>query len=197
VDAVMVLVALVATVLLNAIGLGLLSLSTTDVTIAASFRQASQMLYAAEAAAECALADLARAPSWSGVLSGTASSAFRDATLTPVLDSGERLDLAALTASLQSASDAEARRGPDNPRWRLFVHQPFSRISRSAAALEYVAAWVADDASETDADPFSDRNDIVIVRAQALGPQGLQRAVEATVAKDDVGLRVLSWREVR
>jgi hypothetical protein len=193
----MALVALVVTLLLNVIGLGLLSLSNTEAAIASNYRQASQMLYAAEAAADCALAGLAHASSWNGVLSGAASSVFRDTTLTPVLASGERFDLAALTVSLQAHSDADARRGADNPRWRLFVYQPLSRMVRSAVASEYLVAWVADDAAEEDGDPLSDANDIVVIRAQALGPRGLQRAVEATVAKDDVGVKVLSWREIR
>ncbi len=193
----MVLVALVATVLLNAIGLGLLSLTTTEALIASNYRQTSQLLYAAEAAADCALADLGRPASWTSVLSGISPSSFRDATLTPVLASGERIDLIAMTSALQSASDASARRGANNPQWRLFVYQPLSRVTRSAPVAEYLVAWVADDAAESDDDPLTDRNDIVTIRAQALGPLGLQRAVEATVVKDALGVSLLSWREVR
>jgi hypothetical protein len=193
----MVLVALVATTLLNAIGLGLLSLSSTDMAIASNYRQANQMLYAAEAGADCALSGLAHASQWSHVLSGATPSVFQDATLRPVLASGEQLDLVALTASLQSASDADARRGADNPRWRLFVYEPLSRLARAADASEYVVAWVADDAAEVDGDPLSDSNDIVVIRAQALGPQGLRRTVEAAVTKDVAGVKTLSWREIR
>lgn len=193
----MVLIALVTTVLLNAIGLGLLSLSNTETSIASNYRQASQLLYAAEAAADCAIADVARASSWNDVLAGTARSTFRDTTLTPILASGERLDLAALTTSLQATSDADARRGADNPAWRLFLYQPLSQIARSGSASEYVAAWVADDAAESDGDPLSDRNDIVSIRAQAFGPHGLQRTIEVALTKDPVGVKALSWREIR
>lgn len=193
----MVIVALIATALLNAIGLGLVTLTNTEAAIASNYRQSSEALYGAEAAADCALSELTRATSWNDVLSGASQSAFRDATAAPVLPSGERLDLAALTASLQAASDADARRGANNPRWRLFVYLPLSRIARSTNASGYVVAWVADDAAETDDDPLADRNDIVTVRAQAVGSQGLQRTVEATVTKDEIGVRLLSWREVR
>lgn len=193
----MVIVALIATAVLNAIGLGLVTLTNTEATIASNYRQSSEILYAAEAAADCALSGLVRATSWNSVLSGASQAVFRDATMAPVLPSGERVDLAALTASLQAASDADARRGANNPRWRLFVYQPLSRISRSAHASEYVVAWVADDATETDDDPLTDRNDIVTVRAQAFGSQGLQRSVEATITKDAIGVSLLSWREVR
>ena len=193
----MVVVAIVTTVLLNALGLGLVSLSNTEATIASNYRQASQMLYAAEAAADCALADLARAPSWDSVFTGATRSTFRDTTLTPVLRTGEHVDLAALTAVLQAATDAELRRGADNPRWRLFLYQPLARVARTSRAEEYVVAWVADDASEADGNPAIDSNGIGTVRAQALGPQGAQRTVEATVVKNDVGVAVLSWREIR
>jgi hypothetical protein len=155
------------------------------------------LLYAAEAAAETALAGLAQASSWNDVLSGATPSTFRDGTLTPMLTAGQRLDLAALTSALQAASDADARRGADNPRWRLFVYQPLAGLTRSASATDYVVAWVADDAAEVDGDPLADANDIVTIRAQALGPQGRQRTVETTVTKDDVGIKILSWREVR
>jgi hypothetical protein len=131
------------------------------------------------------------------VLSGATVSMFRDTTLTPALSNGERLDLVAITAALQSASDADIGRGADNPRWRLFVYQPLARIARSALAPEYVAAWVADDASEADGDPLSDTNGRATVRAQAIGAQGAQRTVEATVVRNDVGVAVLSWREIR
>jgi hypothetical protein len=197
VGALMVLVALVATALLNAIGLGLVSISNTEIAIASNYRQASQTLYAAEAAADCALDGLAHAASWSDVLAGATASPYGDATLTPVLPSGERVDLAAITRDLQAASDAEVRRGANNPRWRLFVHTPMARLARAPLAEEYLAAWVADDPTETDGDPLVDGNDIVMVRAQALGPWGRQRTIEATVARDAAGVSLLAWRELR
>ena len=46
-----VIVALMATVLLNALGLGLIALTNTEATIASNFREASEIAYAAEAAA--------------------------------------------------------------------------------------------------------------------------------------------------
>ena len=193
----MVIVALVVTALLSAIGLGVLSLTNTEASIAVNFRYSSELLYAAEAAAECAVSDLRRATSWSGVLSGASVSAFRDATLAPTLPSGERLDVTALTSAWQTASDAEARRGANNPRWRLFLYQPLSRMARTPNAAAYVVAWVADDGTEVDNDPLTDANGVVTVRAQAFGSGGLQRTVEVALARNEIGVSLVSWREIR
>lgn len=192
-----VVVALMAIVLLSALGAGLIALTNTETTIASNFREGSATDYAAEAAGECAVAEAIKAASWSGVLSGGFSSAFRDGTLTPTSASGATLDLIGMTASLQSASDAAARRGLDNPRWRLFLYRPLSAITRSVDARSYAVAWVADDAAETDNDPLRDTNGVIAVRATAVGRPGSQRTVETILSRSSVGVGILSWREIR
>lgn len=192
-----VIVALMVTVLLNALGAGLIALTNTEVTIASNFREGSATYEAAEAAVECAVSDVSKAASWTDVLSGGVISAFRDGTLTPTLESGATLDLMALTASLQSASDAAARRGVDNPQWRLFLYRPLAAITRSPDARSYVVAWVADDAAETDNDPLSDTNGVIAMRATAVGRPGMQRTIETILSKSSVGVSILSWREIR
>jgi hypothetical protein len=79
----------------------------------------------------------------------------------------------------------------------LFLYRPLSQLARAADAPEYVVAWVADDLAETDNDPLRDSNGAVSVRAQAIGRHGIQRTVEATIANENLGVGVLSWREVR
>ena len=192
-----VIIALMATVLLSALGAGLIALSNTETTIASNFRSGTATSYAAEAAGECAVSEVIKAASWSDVLSGVVSSTFRDGTLTPTIASGTTLDLTGLTASLQSASDAASRRGLDNPRWRLFLYQPLSAITRSPDARSYVVAWVADDAAETDNDPLRDTNGVIAVRATAVGREGSQRTVETILSRSSVGVSNLSWREIR
>jgi hypothetical protein len=125
-----------------------------------------------------------------------AGSAFQDNTLTPRLASGQTVSLTTMTAALQAASDADAKRGLNNPRWRLFLYQPLSSITRTTST-EYVVAWVADDLAETDNDPLTDGNGLVTVRAQAIGRQGLQRTIDVTIAKENLGIGITSWREVR
>ena len=107
-------------------------MSNTESAMAANHRVSSELAFAAEAAANVAMVDLGRVGTWSTVLSGAMRSPFCDATLSPTLASGERLDLTMQTTSLQAASDAWADRGADNPQWRLIVYQPFAAIARSA-----------------------------------------------------------------
>jgi len=68
----------------------------------------------------------------------------------------------------------------------------------------YMVVWVADDPSETDMDPFTDGGGPenpgrgrLSITAHAYGPAGTRRIIEATVARDEGGMRVLSWREAR
>jgi len=192
----MVLVAFVTTLVLSALGLGLVTVTNTEATIAANYREASDMLYAADAAAELASAEVIRAGSWNDVLNGVVPSTFQDGTLTPKLPSGEVVNLAAMTTALQASSDADAKRGLNNPRWRLFLYQPLASITRTASP-EYVVAWVADDLAETDNDPLTDGNGLVVVRAQAIGRLGVQRTIDVTIAREDLGIGITSWREVR
>jgi hypothetical protein len=192
-----VIVALVVTLALSAIGAGLLTMVDIERLIARNHREAVEVLEAAAAAGEAAFAEVAATPSWNDVLAGLAVSAYRDGTLSPRLLSNETLDVAAETAALQTASDARARRGLDNPRWRLFLHSPLAAMTRTSAAREYVMAWVADDVSETDNDPETDTNGVVVIRAKAVARLGVSRTVEAAFVRQDGRARLLSWREVQ
>jgi len=192
----MVLLALITTLVLGSIGLGLVTVTNTEAVIAANVRESSEMLNAAEAAAELASAEVIRAASWNDVLNGVTTSAFVDGTTAPRLASGEVLSLTSMTAALQAASDADAKHGLNNPRWRLFLYKPLASITQSSSA-QYVMAWVADDLAETDNDPLTDGNGIVLIRAQAAGRLGMQRTIDVTVAKKDLGIGITSWREIR
>jgi len=192
----MVLVVFITTMVLSAVGLGLVTVTNTEATIAANYRETNAMLSAADAAADLASAEVIRASSWNDVLNGVTRSTFQDGTLTPRLSSGEMVNLTTMTAALQAASDADANQGLNNPRWRLFLYQPLASITRSAST-EYVVAWVADDVAETDNDPMTDGNGLLVIRAQALGRQGLQRTIDVTIAREDLGIGITSWREVR
>ena len=182
-----VIVALIATVLLSALGLGLIMMTTTEGAIASNYRAGNQTLYAADAAIERVMSDILLTPSWNDILSGQVKSGFLDDTLTPTLPSAQQVSLTALTADIQAASDATAPWGSNNPQWRLFA---YGRLSDMAAfnmlnSAEYVVVWVSDDPSEIDGNPSADSNGVITVLAQALGPQGTYRTVEVTVAKTD------------
>jgi hypothetical protein len=74
----------------------------------------------------------------------------------------------------------------------------------------YVVVMVGDDPSENDNDPTRDGDGgnpgagVISVRAEAFGPRGTHKIVEATLAAGynedgsrQPGMRMLSWREVR
>jgi hypothetical protein len=199
-----VLLALVATLALGALGSGLVTLTNTEAAVASNFRDATDTLYAAEAGADHLVRELQGTSAWSDWLGGVAMSTLSDGTLTPTLPSNRVVSLTGLTAGLQGESDAAAAWGANNPRWRLVAHAPVSQLVPGGRAVPaYVAVWLADDPAETDGDPLRDTNGVVLVRARALGRNAASRIVELVAANNAVGgagtpgVRVLSWRVVR
>ena len=200
-----IVLALLATALLGALGLGVASLSTTEIAAAANFRVATEARYAADAAIEFATAEVRGVPDWSAILSGAARAALVGATLTPILPSGDAVDLGAMTAEIQAASDAAFGLGANNPRWALFAHGLLSDLAPAVflAARPYVAVWVADDSAETDGNPVIEANGRLMLMARAMGPGGSMRAIEAMLGRPAAGtgtaadVQIVSWREVR
>ena len=182
-----IIIALVATVLLSALGVGLVLMSNTEGSIAANFRDGSETLYAADAAVERVVQDILLVPRWNDILAGTAQSAFVDSTLTPTTPGGEPLDLVAMTAEVQAQSDTTGPWALNNPQWRLYAYGPLSDLSGTGTIRSpaYVVVWAADDPSETDNDPTADTNGVLTLLAQAVGRTGSMRFVEVTVAKTD------------
>jgi hypothetical protein len=180
-------IALIATVLLSALGVGLVMLSNTEGGIASNYRRGSEMLYAADAAVERVVQDLLLVPRWNDILGGTVQSGFVDGSTNPTTPSGQVLNLAAMTTELQAQADATNPWGANNPRWRLFAYGPLAEMAGTGTIQSdaYVVVWMADDPSETDNDPFSDTNGVLTVLAQAIGSGGTLRTVEVTVAKTD------------
>ena len=91
------------------------------------------------------------------------------------------LDLAALTHRRQAASDAAAPPGLPGPVWRLFDYGPISRVIPSSGARPpfYVAVWAADGA-----------DGLLVLRATALGADGLTASVEASLMRQPDGVSV-------
>ena len=193
------IVALLLTVLMAALGLGLVELASTERLIAANFRAGQQAGYAADAAVERSLEDLRPLPDWSGVLAGSTVSSFRDATLVPTLATGRTLDILAETAVLQRVSDARHALGADDPVWRLFAYGPLDAlVSSGPPSSAYVVVWVADDRTETDGNPLADSNGVAVLVARAWVGRAV-RTVEVALAKPAggaAGVHVLAWRSV-
>lgn len=205
-----VVIALVATMLLAALGQGLVLLGSTEHAIAANAHAGVETLYAADAAIACVMPELRQVPQWTNVLNGAVRSAFIDGTRTPTLPSGETVDLDALTIALQARSRASDPWGPNNPVWRLYAYGPLDRLAGSLDGIivamrsrTYVTIWVADDPAEVDGDATVDSNRVLTMLAEAFGPSRSARSISVTIGAparagvEQVRPRVLSWREVR
>jgi len=207
------IIALMAMMLLTALGAAVVMVGNTETHIAMNYRNSTEALYAADAAVERVVEDLLLIPRWNDILAGTAKSGFVDGTSSSskALPGGGHVNLDAATAALQAETDAQNLWGPNNPQWKLFAWGPLTDILPNSVidSPMYVAIWVADDPAETDNDPAVDTNGVVSVVAQALGPTGTARAIAATVAGpgfvsrsltsvvSSLGPRILSWREIR
>jgi PilX N-terminal len=226
-DGIALIVALLATLVLSALGLSLMVMASTETLIAGNYRDAVEAFHAADAGLERVIPELASTPDWSAVLGAPggvrsgAPSSFGDSALSAVLADGRTLDLAKLTNLLncpqvfppaaapctatQMDHSAGARPwGSNNPRWRLYANGQLSALGVGIDSPFYLAVWVADDPAETDGDPARDGMDasnsgtgILQVRSDAFGPGGSRRAVEATLGRAGAGLRLISWRLVR
>ena len=201
-----VVMALLIAILVGAVAAALVSLTTTETLINATFRHGKETSYGAEAALERALHDLATMPDWSPVLAaapGNLMSGFDDGAAVTRAPDGRALDLAVLTAERQRESDQRdgpAVFGADSPRWRLFAHASPDALM-AAAGLDlplYLVVWVADDESDGDGDPAVDRNGRILVWAVAFGAGGARHSVEARVGRTGGGdLQLLAWPDPR
>jgi Tfp pilus assembly protein PilX len=201
-----IVVALLSLLLLTALGLALALTTTTETAISANHRMGQEAMNAADAAIERAMQDLLTIPDWNRALSGTEQSSFIDGgpSGTRTLPDGTTIDLGQLTnlarcghTSSCSAGDIatntpERAWGANNPVWQLYAYGPVSELLPTGTVNSpiYVVVMVGDDPSETDGDPLTDGSSggnpgsgVLSLRAEAFGPHGTHRVVEATVAR--------------
>jgi len=172
-------VALMTLLLLTAVGAALTLTASVESLTAASYRGGLQALYAADAAAEWALTDLAAVvPDWPTLLGGSISSGFVDGppTGTRTLADGSVVDL---THVFASASD-----------WRPYAFGPLERLLPPSAQPShfYVVVLVS---------PDPDAPDRINVRTEAFGTRGAHKALEIKVSRRSAGVKLETWREVR
>jgi len=224
-DGTALLTAVLATALLSSLGLMLVLAATIETWVASSYRNASEVFFAADAGIERALPDLAQTSDWSAVLDGSSGSTFLDGAGGPrTLADGRALDLlevvnrancghtAPCSAGEMDAITGTRPWGPNNPRWRLFMHGALDSLSpgRALRSSCYVVVLVADDPSENDSNPLRDGagaqnpgTGILLIRAEAFGPGGAHKVIEATVEKASgqpflpSPVRLVNWRETR
>jgi hypothetical protein len=200
------IVALMSMMLLTALGLGLVMTTMSETMIAGNYRDSAEALYAADAGVERVMQDLLTVPDWNRILTGVAKSSFVDGASSGsrTLPDGSVIDLTGATNMLNcgkagtctiaemNAWSMERPYGANNSRWQLFAHSPLADIIETGTVLSpmYIAVWIADDQAETDGDPLADGGTVngrgvLLMRAEAYGPQGARASIEVTVARTD------------
>jgi type IV pilus assembly PilX-like protein len=185
------IIALMAMMLLTALGAAVVMVSNTETHISANYSNSQEALYAADAAVERVVQDLLLVPRWNDILTGSAQSGFVDGAMTAAksLPGGGQVTLCCgqntATGQLQSETDTLNLWGPNNPQWRLFAWGPLADMlpNNQIDSPMYLAVWIADDPAETDANPATDGNGTLTLHAEAVGPSGTRKVVEVTVAR--------------
>lgn len=191
--------------------------SAADIRIASAFARGLEADHAAQAGIARAIVDLGGLPDFTAVLDGSARSTFVDGPPAGVRTIPGRafvdLDLEVSLATCGVPPPCtDARRvtvtqarpwGPNNPRWRLFAYGPLAALvpASGRAPSLYVVVLAADDPAESDGNPDRDEAggapgaNVIRLRAEAFGPAGSHRTVQAVVARASPGapLRVLGW----
>jgi hypothetical protein len=198
--------------LLSAIAMGMAVVCSVETTVASRFVQATQALFAAEAAVNIAVAELRPMADWTPVLAGVRSSTLSDGAFAGVkrLPAGGTVALCCGSSSVSGRlarenglSGAFARRALV---WRPFLWAPLATLlPASSSPGTYIVVFVQDDEDDGDGSGITDLNGRVVVRAEAVQPDGLRRSVEALVARERgdplrglaPAVRLLRWREVR
>src|SRR5947208_12366347 len=113
-DGIAMIVALMAMLLMSALGAALVMTTTSETIIAGNFSRGQEGLYAADAAFERAMDDLLTVPDWNKLLDGTTQSAFIDGGPSGdrVLPDGSHLDIGAALnmANCGKTSDCSDRK---------------------------------------------------------------------------------------
>jgi type IV pilus assembly PilX-like protein len=196
------IIALMAMMLLTALGAAVVMVSNTETHIAANYRNSQEALYAADAAVERVVQDLLLVPRWNDILAGSAQSGFVDGAMTApkALPGGGQVTLCCgantATGQLQTDTDTLNLWGANNPQWKLFAWGPLGDMLpyQQIDSPMYVAVWVADDPADgvpgangivgaADGNPLVDANGTLTLHAEAIGPSGTRKVIEVTVAR--------------
>jgi len=184
--------------LLTALGAALTLVTVSETAIAANYRDATEVLYAAEAAVEFATQEIEAVADWSNVIAQSGQSAFVDGP------AGGLRTVGAATLDLTDATrdvNTTAAGAPDTASgdWVLYAFGRFQDLVPSSPSRSqiYVTVWVAD-RSETPEDERSGP-DALSILGQAYGARGSRRTVETIVAREGgvSPMQTRSWREWR
>jgi hypothetical protein len=205
------LIVLTLTFLFSALTIGAAIVVGVETTITGRYRDGTEALYIADGGLAVVLAELRTLPDWSPILQGALHSTASQGSFTGsasvaggtvFLCCGGRSAFERL-ARESAAGAVPARR---TLTWHPYLWSPWSALAgQPGPGRVFVLSFVQDDEDDGDADEATDLNGVVVVRSEAIRPDGLRRVVEALVAREpgdpDHGIpaavRVLRWREVR
>ena len=198
--------ALMAMLLLTALGLALVLTTTTETMIAGNFRNGQEALYAADAGLERSMQDLLTVPDWNTILAGGHDLGLhrwpgqRDPQPARRLGArshaGDQYGQLRQDVHLLGVRDDHDHRGPpvgpEQPPRTLYAYGPVNDLVPTGTVNSpmYVVVWVCDDQSENDNDPTKDGNaqtnpgtGVLALRAEAFGPSNTHKVIEVTVAR--------------
>jgi hypothetical protein len=167
----------------------------TEAAVASNYRDAADLMYTAEAAAEFVLHEIASRDDWAELVDTPAQSSFVDGEPGGLRGSGAgAIDLGQATTDVTAAAapPMDAVHGPSV----LYAYGWFRDLVPAASrSSSYVAVWVAD-RSPASADEEGPP-DVLSVVGRAYGVLGGSRGVEALVQKaEPSSIRLLAWREL-
>jgi len=179
------IIALFATILLTALGVALVLLTTTETMITTNYRDSQQTLYAADAGVETAMQDLLLEADWNRVLTGAEHSGFFDASSSVTLGDGTSLSVDGVRTEVQAQTDRLRYWGTNDPRWQWYARGFASELLPGGGLNSnvYLMVFVGDDPSEEDGDPTRDSNGVLTLHVEAFGSGGSRRALEVTVSR--------------
>ena len=179
------IIALLATILLTALGVALVMYSNTETIITSNYRNAQQTLYAADAGVESTMQDLLLEADWNRVLSGAEHSGFFDGNTSVTLADGSTLNTETIRQEVQAQTARLHYWGQNDPVWNWYARGPAGDLMPNGGLNSdvYLLVFVGDDPSETDGDPARDTNGVLTLHVEAFGPGGSRKALEVTVTR--------------
>ncbi|HSK08581.1 MAG TPA: pilus assembly PilX N-terminal domain-containing protein [Vicinamibacterales bacterium] len=178
------IIVLLATMLLTALAVSLVLLTSSETLLTANYRNSHEALYAADAAVERVVQDLLTVPQWNDLLSAGLQSSFTEGPTTVTLDDGTRVDVTRERDRVQAETNRLNIWGPNNPVWQVYAYGPMSSmLPEGVPTGAFVMVLVGDDPSEDDSNPSIDSNGVLTLHAEAWGSGGARKVVEVTVAR--------------
>jgi hypothetical protein len=198
-EGVILLLTLIVTMALTAMGMGVLLATDFDLLASANVREQLDTQASAEAALELGIARLAVIDDWTGIPGGAGLPLFHGGTTPPAAAGGQVVDLAALTSEAQQAAyGVGSLWGADTPRFVVAGYGVAADTlgpTRLLSERTYVLFWLSDDVSESDGNPSVDSNGVLVLRAHAFGGRRTQAIVQAVVEQTGTPgvVRRISW----